>query len=304
VVAGDYHIVTAEHTTPDGQQIPLELACRASLARYLDADAVFAVTRRGLDFYTGWLGSAYPFRKCGFVFVPEFPHLASENAGCVLVSERLLFRSRATAAQLGSRTGTLLHEMAHMWFGDSATQEWWDDLWLSESFANFCEYFAQSSLGLTPDAWSTFSVAERLPCFAEDRLPSSHPVTSGATTVSDAVANLDGITYAKGASALRQLSAYVGEENFTAGLRAYVARHSYGNAQLADILAAVADASGLDLAVWSEAWLKTAGTAAAPSRRSRCCRKPPAGTLRCARTASASACTAVPATAPSDASAR
>jgi aminopeptidase N len=259
VVAGDYHIVTTEHATPDGQQIPLELACRASLARYLDADAVFALTRQGLDFYTGWLETAYPFGKYGHVFVPEFPHLASENAGCVLVSERLLFRSRATAAQLGSRTGTLLHEMAHMWFGDSATQQWWDDLWLSESFANFCEYFAQSSLGLAPDPWSIFSAAEKLPCFAEDRLPSSHPVASGATTVSDAVANLDGITYAKGASVLRQLSAYVGEENFAAGLRAYLARHSYGNARLADILAAITDASGQDLAAWSETWLKTAG---------------------------------------------
>jgi aminopeptidase N len=259
VVAGDYYIVTTEHTTPDGQQIPLELACRASLARYLDADAVFALTRQGLDFYTGWLGSAYPFGKYGHVFVPEFPHLASENAGCVLISERLLFRSRASAAQLGSRTGTLLHEMAHMWFGDSATQEWWDDLWLSESFANFCEYFAQSSLGLSPDSWSIFSVAERLPCFAEDRLPSSHPIASGATTVSDAVANLDGITYAKGASVLRQLSAYAAEENFTAGLRAYLARHSYGTARLTDILAAVTDASGMDLAGWSQTWLKTAG---------------------------------------------
>jgi aminopeptidase N len=259
VVAGDYHVLTAEHVTPGGQQIPLELACRTDLARYLDADAVFALTRQGLDFYTGWLGTTYPFAKYGQVFVPEFPHLASENAGCVLVSERLLFRSRVTAAQLGSRTGTLLHEMAHMWFGDSATQEWWDDLWLSESFANFCEYFAQSRLGLDPDSWSVFSVAERLPCFTEDRLPSSHPVASGASTVSDAVANLDGITYAKGASVLRQLSAYVGEEDFTAALRAYVARHSHGNARLADILGAVKDASGKDLAAWSKAWLETAG---------------------------------------------
>jgi len=259
VAAGDYHIVATVHTTPDGQRIPLELACRASLARHLDADAIFALTRQGLDFYTGWLGSAYPFGKYGHVFVPEFPHLASENAGCVLVSERLLFRSRATAAQLGSRTGTLLHEMAHMWFGDSATQQWWDDLWLSESFANFCEYFAQSSLGLSPDAWSVFSAAERLACLAEDRLPSSHPVSSGATTVSDAVANLDGITYAKGASVLRQLSAYVGEGNFTAGLRAYLARHRYGSARLADILSAITDASGKDLTAWSRAWLETAG---------------------------------------------
>jgi aminopeptidase N len=260
VVAGDYHVVAAAHTTPDGLQVPLELACRASLAGRLDAEALFQLTAMGLDFYTGWLGAAYPYAKYGQVFVPEFPHLASEDAGCVLVSERLLFRSPgASPALIESRTGTVLHEMAHMWFGDSATQEWWDDLWLSESFAEFCEARAQVDLGLNPDAWSTMSVKERIPAFADDRLPSAHPVASVAATVSEAIANFDGISYAKGAAVLRQLSAYVGEENFTAGLRAYIARHSCGNARLADLVAAVGDASGKDLAAWSKAWLKTAG---------------------------------------------
>ena len=260
VVAGDYHVVTAEHTTPDGQRIPLELACRADLAENLDAEALFELTAKGLDFYTGWLGAAYPYAKYGQVFVPELSCLASEDAGCVLVSERLLFRSPdASPAPLRSRTGTVLHEMAHMWFGDCATQQWWDDLWLSESFADFCEATAQVALGLDPDAWSTMSVTERIGAFADDRLPSSHPVASGAATVSEAIATFDGISYAKGAAVLRQLSASVGEENFTTGLRAYLAGHSYGNARLADLLAAVGRAAGKDLTAWSKAWLETAG---------------------------------------------
>jgi aminopeptidase N len=260
VVAGDYYLLTAEHTTPGGQQIPLELACRADLAANLDAEGLFALTAKGLDFYTEWLGAPYPFAKYGQVFVPELSCLASEDAGCVLVSEQLLFRSQhATPTRLRLRTATVLHEMAHMWFGDCATQQWWDDLWLSESFAEFCEATAQVKLGLDPDAWPTMSVTERIAAVADDQLPSSHPVASGAATVSEAIATFDGISYAKGAAVLRQLSAYVGEDNFTTGLRAYLGGHSYGNARLADLVTAVGEASGQDLTGWSKAWLETAG---------------------------------------------
>ena len=260
VVAGDYYVVTAEHTTPNGQQIPLELACRADLAEDLDAKALFELTANGLDFYTAWLRAPYPYAKYGQVFVPELSCLASEDAGCVVVSESLLSRSPDDSPTLLRwRTATVLHEMAHMWFGDCATQRWWDDLWLSESFAEYCEATAQVKLGLDPDAWSTMSVTERIAAFADDRLPSSHPVASGAATVSEAIATFDGISYAKGAAVLRQLSASVGEENFTTGLRAYLARHPYGNARLADLLSAVGEAAGKDLTAWSQAWLETAG---------------------------------------------
>jgi len=260
VVAGDYHVARAGHTTPDGQVIPLELACRASLAGRLDTEALFGLTARGLDFYTGWLGAPYPYAKYGQVFVPELSCLASEDAGCVLVSERLLFPSSgASPALVQARTGTVLHEMAHMWFGDSATEEWWDDLWLSESFADFCEARAQAGLGLNPGAWAAMSVMQRIPAFADDQLPSAHPVASSAATVSEAIANFDGISYAKGAAILRQLSAHAGEENFTTGLRAYLARHSYGNARLADLVGAVGEAAGTDLTAWSGTWLETAG---------------------------------------------
>jgi aminopeptidase N len=258
VVAGNYRVVTASHTTPGGQRIPLELACRDGLAGYLDAEAVFEVTKQGLDFYTGLLG-AYPYVKYGQVFVPEFPHEASENAGCVLFSERLLFRSRVTAAMEENRTETILHEMAHMWFGDLVTQQWWDDLWLSESFADFCEYHVTSRLGRYPQAWSSFSVGEKTWGFAQDQLPSTHPVASDAATLSEAIANFDGISYAKGAAVLRQLVAYVGEEDFFAGIRAHLTEHAYANACRSDFMAAVAASSGKPLADWSRAWLETAG---------------------------------------------
>jgi aminopeptidase N len=258
VVAGDYHVVTSSHTTPGGQQIPLELACRAGLADHLDPGALFEVTGLGLDFYTGVLG-AYPFAKYGQVFVPELSCLASEDAGCVLVTEQFVYRSRVTAVMDEMRTGTLLHEMAHMWFGDLVTQQWWGDLWLSESFADFCEYEATSRLSRFPDAWSTFSVSEKAWGFAQDQLPSTHPVAANPVTLSDAIANFDGISYAKGAAVLRQLAAYAGQENFFAGIRAYIAQHAYANAQLADLIAAVAASSGKDLAGWSQAWLETAG---------------------------------------------
>jgi aminopeptidase N len=259
VVAGDYHLVTSSHVTPGGQRIPLELACRAGMAAHLDSGALFELAGQGLDFYTGWFGMAYPYRKYGQVFVPELSCGASEDAGCVLVAEQFLPRSRVTAAMTEYRAGTLLHEMAHMWFGDLVTEQWWDDLWLSESFADFCEYHALSRLGRGADAWPVFSVTEKARGFADDQLPSAHPVASDAATLSEAIASFDMISYAKGASVLRQLAGYAGEQEFFAGLRGYLDRHAFGNARLADLIDAVAASSGRDLAAWSRAWLQTAG---------------------------------------------
>ncbi len=258
VVAGDYHLVTSSHATPSGQQIPLELACQADMAGHLDAEALFEVTGRGLDFYTELLG-AYPYAKYGQVFVPAFSAGATEDVGCVLISDQFLFRSRVTAAMDEFRTMVILHEMAHMWFGDLVTVQWWDDLWLSESFAEFCGHLATVRVGGFPDAWSTFSVGRKAWGFAQDRLPSTHPVAADTATLSEAIANFDGISYAKGASVLRQLAAYVGEENFFSGIRAYITGHAFANASRADLIAAVAASSGKPLDAWSQAWLQTAG---------------------------------------------
>ncbi|HUN36499.1 MAG TPA: aminopeptidase N [Trebonia sp.] len=260
-VAGDFHVSRSTHVTPAGQQIPLELACRASLADQVDPAAVFDVTRAGLDFYSGLLGVDYPYLKYGHAFVPEFSAGATEDPGCVLMSESFLPAAGKSAADAEMRTMVILHEMAHMWFGNLVTMQWWDDLWLSESFAEFCGHDASVRLGLFPDAWATFSVSRKAWGIAQDRLPSSHPVAASPATLSEAIANFDGISYAKGAAVLRQLSAYVGEDAFFAGIGDYLRAHAHGNARLPDLLSAVAGRAGAgkELAAWSTAWLETAG---------------------------------------------
>jgi aminopeptidase N len=259
VVAGDYQLVQASHTTVTGQVIPLGLACRASLARYLEAEDIFLITRQGFDFYAGLFGIDYPFAKYDQVFVPEFSAGATENVGCVVISEQFLFRSKVTDMMYELRACVILHEMAHMWFGDLVTMRWWDDLWLNESFAEFCAALASAEATRYTDAWTTFSGGRKTWGYMQDQLPSTHPVAADVPTLSEAIANFDGISYAKGAAVLKQLVAYVGREQFFAGIRGYLAEHSFGNATLADLLRAVEAASGRSLADWSKAWLETAG---------------------------------------------
>src|SRR5450755_408627 len=259
VAAGEYHVVTDSHTTPRGQRIPLGFACRASLAEHLDAEAIALITRQGLDFFTGLFEGDYPFDKYDQVFVPGYSAGATENVGCVIISDQVLFRSRVTANQHGLRAMMILHEMAHMWFGDLVTMRWWGDLWLNESFAEFCGTLSSAEATRFTGAWTTFSCGRKTWGYMQDQLPSTHPVAADVPTLSQAMANFDGISYAKGASVLRQLVAHVGREQFLAGIRAYLAQHAWGNATLADMLKAVEASSGVSLADWSKAWLETAG---------------------------------------------
>ena len=259
IAAGDYHLVTGTHTTPGGKVIPLGVACRASLAGYLDAEEIFAVTRRGLDFYPGLFGIDYPFAKYDQVFGPEFFNGAVENIACVVISETALFRSKVTDMMYELRAQVIMHEMAHMWFGNLVTMKWWNDLWLNESFAEFCAILATAEATRFTGAWTTFANSRKIWGYAADRLPSTHPIATDVATVTEAVANFDGISYAKGASVLRQLAAYVGRDEFFAGIGAYLAEHSWGNATLDDVLHAVETSSGRNLSDWSKAWLETAG---------------------------------------------
>ncbi len=259
VVAGEYHVVHGTHTATDGQQIPLELACRASLAGHLDPDAVFEITRTGLDYYAALFGTGYPFAKYGQVFVPGFSAGATEDAGCVLISEEFLFRSAVTDAMHQERAMVILHEMAHMWFGDLVTMRWWDDLWLNESFAEFSAHLALAEATRFTDAWPVFAVGRKSWGYQQDQLPSTHPVAADAPTLSEATANFDGISYAKGAAVLRQLAAYVGRDTFFTAIRDYFATYGWANATLADFLSSVEAASGLSLDGWSKEWLETAG---------------------------------------------
>jgi aminopeptidase N len=259
VVAGEYHHVQATHTTPAGQVIPLGLACRASLASYLEAADMFAVTKQGFDYYTQLFRSGYPFEKYDQVFVPEFSAGAMENVGCVTFSERLIFRSKVTDMMYELRATVILHEMAHMWFGDLVTMKWWDDLWLNESFAEFSAALSSAEGTRFTDAWTTFSGSRKTWGYMQDQLPTTHPIAADVATLSEAIANFDGISYAKGASVLKQLVAYVGRDNFIAGIRAYFAEHGWANATLSDLLRALEISSGLSLGDWAKAWLQTAG---------------------------------------------
>jgi len=254
VSAGPWHVVRSEH---DG--IPLGIFCRQSLARYLDPDEIFEVTRQGFDFYHQAFGIKYPFGKYDQLFVPEFKEGAMENAGAVTFLEDYVFRSRVTDFSREARGETILHELAHMWFGDLVTMRWWDDLWLNESFATWAGTEAQAQATRWPHSWTTFTTAWKAWACKQDQLPSTHPIAADIPDIHAVEVNFDGITYAKGAAVLKQLVAYVGQDNFLAGVRAYFAAHAFGNATLADLLAALEETSGRDLGSWSSEWLETAG---------------------------------------------
>jgi aminopeptidase N len=257
VVAGEYHVIRDAHTTPDGQLIPLGLACRRSLAACLDPADILTITRQGLDYFTGLFGR-YPYAKYDQVFVAD--HVgAMENIGCITISEQFLFRSKVTDAMYELRAMVILHEMSHQWFGDLVTMRWWGDLWLNESFAEYCATLSSAEATRFTGAWTTFCSGRKVLGYMQDQQPSTHPVAADVRTLGEAVANFDGISYAKGASVLKQLVAYLGRDQFFAGVQAYFAEHGWGNATLADLLRALEASSGRSLADWSKAWLETAG---------------------------------------------
>ncbi|GHE70980.1 aminopeptidase N [Streptomyces griseoaurantiacus] len=263
VVAGPYHYVTDryERTFEDGTrlEIPLGALCRKGLAKHFDADDVFLITKQGLDFFHDRFDHPYPFGKYDQAFVPEYNLGAMENPGLVTFREEYIFRGKVTRASYEGRANTILHEMAHMWFGDLVTMEWWDDLWLKESFADFMGAFANVGATRFEHAWITFANRRKAWAYRADQLPSTHPITADIRDLEDAKLNFDGITYAKGASVLKQLVAYVGQDAFLEGARRYFKRHAYGNTRLGDLLAVLEETSGRDMTEWSRAWLQTAG---------------------------------------------
>ncbi|HWO63906.1 MAG TPA: aminopeptidase N, partial [Umezawaea sp.] len=258
LVAGPYTEWRDEFVDGDFT-IPLGLYCRASLAPHMDHERLFTETKQGFGFYHEAFGVKYPFGKYDQCFVPEFNAGAMENAGCVTFLEDYVFRSRVTRYLYERRSETVLHEMAHMWFGDLVTMRWWDDLWLNESFATWASVLAQAEATEYKHAWTTFAKIEKSWAYRQDQLPSTHPVAADIPDLQAVEVNFDGITYAKGASVLKQLVAYVGLENFLAGLRVYFAKHAWGNATLADLLGALEEASSRDLSWWSAQWLETTG---------------------------------------------
>lgn len=258
LVAGPYDVVRDSVSTRAGE-VPLGVFCRRSLREHLDADNILDVTKRGFAFFEEEFDQPYPFTKYDQIFTPEYNMGAMENAGCVTIVESYVFRSKVTEALVERRALTILHELAHMWFGDLVTMRWWDDLWLNESFAEWASTTCQAEATRWKDAWTTFGTAEKAWAYKQDQLSSTHPVAADMVDLAAVEVNFDGITYAKGASVLKQLVAYVGREPFRDGLRAYFAKHAWGNTTLADLLAELEATSGRDLSSWSRVWLETAG---------------------------------------------
>ncbi|MFJ1754444.1 aminopeptidase N [Kitasatospora sp. NPDC088134] len=260
LIAGPYVGVFDSYDN-GAQHVPFGVYCRPSLREFLDADAIFAVTRQGFDYFQEKFDFPYPFAKYDQLFVPEFNAGAMENAGAVTFRDQYVFRSKVTDASYEARAATILHELAHMWFGDLVTMEWWNDLWLNESFATFAEVVCQAEApgSKWPHSWTTFANQMKTWAYRQDQLPSTHPIMAEINDLEDVQVNFDGITYAKGASVLKQLVAYVGQDAFFQGVRAYFKRHAWGNTRLSDLLGALEEASGRDLRAWSAAWLETAG---------------------------------------------
>ncbi|MBO1756000.1 aminopeptidase N [Allobranchiibius sp. CTAmp26] len=256
--AGPYDVVRDSVTTRAGE-IPLGVLCRRSLREHLDADNILDLTKRGFAFFEEMFDREFPFTKYDQLFAPEYNMGAMENVGLVTIAEIYVFRSAVPESLVERRALTVLHELAHMWFGDLVTMRWWDDLWLNESFAEWASTTAQAEATRWDSAWTTFSLAEKSSAYIADQLSSTHPIAADARNWSDVENNFDHITYAKGASVLKQLVAYVGREPFVAGLRSYFQRYAWGNTDLSHLLAELEQTSGRDLTAWAQTWLQTAG---------------------------------------------
>ena len=260
ICAGEFERISDTYDAGDGRTIELGLYARASLIPHMDSERIFRQTKEGFDFYHANFGRKYPFGdKYDQVFCPEYNMGAMEHVGCVTYRDEYIFTSEPTPYRLERRNDTILHEMAHMWFGDLVTMQWWDDLWLNESFATWSAATAQTAIGEYADAWTTFASVEKAWAYQQDQLPSTHPIAADAPDIETAEQNFDGITYAKGASVLKQLQAYVGYEEFFAGVRKHFDNHAYSNATFDDLLGALEEASGRDLSGWAEKWLRTTG---------------------------------------------
>ena len=258
IAAGPYHRVASSWSRGE-LTVELGAFCRASLAPHFDADNVFDITRQGLDFYAEHFDYPYPFGKYDQIFVPEYNLGAMENPGLVTFTEAYVFRGTATDEQHQRRANTILHEMAHMWFGDLVTMVWWDDLWLKESFADFMGSLVSAEATRFTDAWVAFAIKRKAWAYLQDQLPTTHPIVADIVDLEAAKLNFDGITYAKGASVLKQLVAFVGRDAFFEAARRYFKAHAFGNTTLVDLLDVLAETSGRDVREWARIWLQTTG---------------------------------------------
>ena len=258
LIAGPYYSVQDEYVGK--KKVPLGIYCRKSLAEFLDPEDIFLITKQGFTYFEKVFGLEYPFEKYDQIAVVDFNWGAMENAGAVTFLERLLvFRSKVTERMYNARANTILHEMAHMWFGNMVTMKWWDDLWLNESFAEWSSYLAMVEGTRFKNSWTGFNQERKNWAYRQDQLVSTHPIVSDMKDIDTVAGNFDGISYAKGASVLQQLVAHVGRDNFILGLQKYFTKHAFKNTRLDDLLIELTKASGKDLTTWVSNWLQTAG---------------------------------------------
>lgn len=259
LIAGPYVGETSSLVSSNGKTIPLGFWCRSSLKQYLDHDYLFEITRAGFEFFEKTFSTPYPFEKYDQIMAPDFNAGAMENAGAVTFNEIYVFRGASSEAIQERRVVTILHELAHMWFGDLVTMRWWNDLWLNESFAEYTSTLATAEATSWVEAWTTFASGEKAWAYRADQLSTTHPIVAEINDLEDVMINFDGITYAKGASVLKQLAAWVGRDAFNTGVAEYFKKHAFGNAVLSDLLVELEKSSGRDLKAWSKQWLETAG---------------------------------------------
>ena len=258
LIAGPYYSVTDQYVGK--KTVPLGIYCRKSLAEHLDPEDIFLITKQGFAYFEKVFGLEYPFEKYDQIAVVDFNWGAMENAGAVTFLERLLvFRSKVTERMYNARANTILHEMAHMWFGNMVTMKWWDDLWLNESFAEWSSYLAMVEGTRFKNSWTGFNQERKNWAYRQDQLTTTHPIVSDMVDIDTVAGNFDGISYAKGASVLQQLVAHVGRDNFIAGLQKYFTKHAFKNTTLDDLLSELTITSGRDLKPWVSTWLQTAG---------------------------------------------
>lgn len=261
ICAGPYAEWHTTYQNEDGRTIPMAQYCRQALKDDFakDVDYLFDITKKGFAFYAKTWGVPYPYAKYDQIYVPEYNAGAMENIGMVTIRDSYVFSSKVTDALAERRVVTVLHELAHMWFGDYVTMKWWNDLWLNESFAEFTSTLATAEATEWKDAWATFCSGEKSWALNQDQLSTTHPIVAPINDLNDTYVNFDGITYAKGASVLKQLVAYVGRSEFFEGINHYLYRHAYSNATLNDLLTELEGTSGRDLKTWSAQWLEQAG---------------------------------------------
>jgi aminopeptidase N len=240
--------------------IPLRLFARQEVAQYVDYKEWFLFTQQSFAFFNNYFSLPYPFKKYDQLIVPDFNSGAMENIGAVTFNEFYVGRGKKTDLERMKYGNVIAHEMAHMWFGDLVTMSWWNGLWLNESFATYMSYLAQEkSSQFGEKIWDVFFIGTKQWAYTSDQQVTTHPIELSVDNTAEAFANFDGITYGKGASVLKQLAYYVGEENFRKGVVKYLKKYSYSNTQLVDFMSEIAKASQRDLSDWAYEWLYQAG---------------------------------------------